>query len=79
MESVHFDHAASTPVDERVLEAMQRWWQENYANPSSRHAAGVAAGVAGVAAGVAGRRLDGKVRASPSKVQCNMISIFYFK
>ena len=43
MEHVHFDHAASTPVDERVLDAMKGWWQENYANPSSRHAAGVAA------------------------------------
>jgi len=43
LERVHFDHAASTPVDERVLDAMQGWWQENYANPSSRHAAGVAA------------------------------------
>ena len=43
MEQIHFDHAASTPVDERVLEAMRGWWQENYANPSSRHAAGVAA------------------------------------
>jgi len=43
LERVHLDHAASTPVDERVLEAMQGWWRENYANPSSSHAAGVAA------------------------------------
>ena len=43
LERVHLDHAASTPVDPRVLESMQRWWGENYANPSSSHAAGVAA------------------------------------
>ena len=43
MERVHLDHAASTPVDPRVSESMEGWWRENYANPSSRHAAGVAA------------------------------------
>ena len=43
MERVHLDHAASTPVDPRVSESMEGWGRENYANPSSRHAAGVAA------------------------------------
>lgn len=80
MESVHFDHAASTPVDERVLEAMQRWWQENYANPSSRHAAGVAAAEA---LDEARRRVAWATGAQPDRViftsgatEANNVAVF---
>jgi len=34
---VYFDNAASTPVDERVLEVMMPYWREYYGNPSSIH------------------------------------------
>lgn len=34
---VYFDNAASTPVDDRVLEAMMPYWKEDFGNPSSTH------------------------------------------
>jgi cysteine desulfurase len=37
------DHAATTPLDERVLSAMQPYWSERFGNPSSVHDAGRAA------------------------------------
>ncbi|MBI1184040.1 aminotransferase class V-fold PLP-dependent enzyme [bacterium] len=37
---VYFDNAATTPVDERVIELMTRVLQENYGNPSSIHSHG---------------------------------------
>lgn len=36
----YFDYAASTPVSQYVLEAMQPWENENFANASSAHRAG---------------------------------------
>lgn len=39
-ESIYLDHAAATPLDARVAEAMQRASAEAFANPSSPHAAG---------------------------------------
>lgn len=39
----YFDYAASTPVAGVVLEAMTPWLQENFANPSSSHRAGMLA------------------------------------
>lgn len=37
MDQVYLDHAASTPVDPRVLEAMRPYFSEEYGNPSSVH------------------------------------------
>lgn len=37
---VYFDNAASTPLDDRVLEAMMPYWKEDFANPSSMHLLG---------------------------------------
>lgn len=40
MDSVYFDHAATTPVDKRVLEAMMPYLTENYGNANSAHQLG---------------------------------------
>lgn len=37
MRTVYFDHAATTPLDERVLEAMMPYLRENYGNANSTH------------------------------------------
>ena len=43
----YLDHHATTPCDPRVLEAMAPWWQECFANPSSRlHRPGLEAAAA---------------------------------
>jgi cysteine desulfurase len=43
MSHVYFDHNATTPVDERVLEAMLPYLRGEYGNASSRHEFGTAA------------------------------------
>lgn len=43
MASVYLDHAATTPLDPRVRAAMAPFLEEQFANPSSRHAPGVRA------------------------------------
>lgn len=40
MEIKYFDHAATTPVDENVLEAMIPYFSKNYGNPSSLYSLG---------------------------------------
>ncbi len=40
---VYLDHAATTPVDPRVIEAMQPYWSHVYGNTSSIHSVGRAA------------------------------------
>lgn len=40
MNSIYFDHAATTPIDERVLEAMMPFLKENYGNANSAHQLG---------------------------------------
>jgi len=40
---VYLDHAATTPVDPRVVEAMQPYWSQVYGNTSSIHSVGRAA------------------------------------
>ena len=37
---IYLDHAATTPVDVRVLDAMQPYWSEYFGNTSSVHAVG---------------------------------------
>lgn len=39
-EPVYFDHAATTPVDERVIDAMLPYFRTSYGNPSSIHSWG---------------------------------------
>jgi cysteine desulfurase len=46
MDTVYFDHAATTPVDERVLEAMTPYFTEHYGNANSPHGLGNNAKVA---------------------------------
>ena len=43
MSFVYFDHNATTPLDERVLEAMLPFLREQYGNASSRHDLGISA------------------------------------
>jgi cysteine desulfurase len=40
MTYAYFDHNATTAVDDAVLEAMMPYFQNNFGNPSSRHAPG---------------------------------------
>jgi len=40
MKPIYFDHAATTPVDTRVLEAMMPFFGERYGNPSELHGLG---------------------------------------
>ena len=37
MSPAYFDHNATTPLDERVLQAMLPFFREQYGNASSRH------------------------------------------
>jgi cysteine desulfurase len=43
MEHIYFDHNATTPVDDRVFEAMLPWLRGRYGNASSRHELGTVA------------------------------------
>jgi len=45
-EFIYLDHSATTPVDPRVVEAMQPYWTSMFGNPASLHSAGKAAGAA---------------------------------
>ncbi len=40
MEQIYFDHSATTPLDQRVVEAMLPLYRSNFGNPSSLHWAG---------------------------------------
>lgn len=46
METLYFDNNATTPIDKRVLDAMLPFLTENFANASSTHNFGMAAGEA---------------------------------
>ena len=41
--TIYLDHAATTPVDVRVIEAMQPYWSDVFGNTASSHAVGRAA------------------------------------
>lgn len=43
MTSIYLDYNATTPVDDRVLEAMMPWFKDRFWNAASAHAAGEAA------------------------------------
>ncbi len=43
MKSIYLDHAATTPVDPRVLKTMRPFFDATFGNPSSFHADGLAA------------------------------------
>jgi cysteine desulfurase len=43
MKEIYLDHAATTFVDLRVKEAMEKYWHQDFGNPSSFHAAGLRA------------------------------------
>ncbi len=37
MRRVYLDNAATTPLDQKVIQAMVEWDKKNYGNPSSTH------------------------------------------
>jgi cysteine desulfurase len=43
MKRIYLDHAAATPLDKRVKEAMEPFWSEIFANPGNEHKDGLLA------------------------------------
>lgn len=65
MESIYFDHNATTPLDDKVLEAMLPYWRGQYGNASSRHELGTGARRA---VNIAREQVAALVNAQPSQV-----------
>ena len=65
MEQVYFDHNATTPVDERVFEAMVPYLRGRYGNASSRHELGTQARRA---VDIAREQVAALVKVRPSQV-----------
>lgn len=65
MEHVYLDHNATTPVDDRVLEAMLPYLRGRYGNASSRHDLGT---VARRAVNIAREQVAALVNVQPSQV-----------
>jgi cysteine desulfurase len=65
MEHVYFDHNATTPLDDKVLEAMLPYLRERFGNASSRHELGT---VARRAVDTARQQVGALVNAQPSQV-----------
>ena len=63
--SVYLDHNATTPLDERVVEAMQPYWHARFGNPSSLHRQGR---LARAALDQAREQVAALVHAHPSQV-----------
>lgn len=63
--SVYLDHNATTPLDDRVVEAMRPYWRVRYGNPSSLHSHGR---VARAALDKAREQVAALVHAHPSQV-----------
>ena len=65
MEPVYFDHNATTPLDDKVFEAMLPYLRKNFGNASSRHELGI---VARRAVDTARQQVGALVNAQPSQV-----------
>jgi cysteine desulfurase len=65
MNHVYLDHNATTPLDERVLDAMLPYMKAQYGNASSRHELGT---VARKAVNIAREQVAALVRVQPSQV-----------
>jgi cysteine desulfurase len=65
MKPVYFDHNATTPLDDKVLEAMLPYLRGNFGNASSRHELGI---VARRAVDTARQQVGALVNAQPSQV-----------
>ena len=65
MQHVYFDHNATTPLDDKVLEAMLPYLRGNFGNASSRHELGV---VARRAVDTARQQVGALVNVQPSQV-----------
>jgi cysteine desulfurase len=65
MEHVYFDHNATTPLDDKVLEAMLPYLRERFGNASSRHEFGI---VARRAIDTARQQVAALVNAQPAQV-----------
>ncbi len=65
MEPVYFDHNATTPLDDKVLEAMLPYLRGKFGNASSRHELGI---VARRAVDTARQQVGALVNAQPSQV-----------
>ena len=65
MEHVYFDHNATTPLDDRVLEAMLPYLRGRYGNASSRHDLGT---IARRAVETARQQVAALVKAQPAQV-----------
>lgn len=62
---IYLDHAASTPIADKVLDEMMPYLKENYGNPSSIHRFGR---VATKAIDVARKRIAELINANPSEI-----------
>ncbi|NCN25285.1 cysteine desulfurase NifS [Candidatus Falkowbacteria bacterium CG10_big_fil_rev_8_21_14_0_10_37_14] len=63
--SIYFDHSATTPMDSKVLEAMQPYWQEHFGNASSIHSYG---GQAAVAVDMARAKIAEILQVKPTEI-----------
>ncbi len=65
MEHIYFDHNATTPIDETVLEAMLPYLRDRYGNASSRHELGT---IARRAVNLAREQVAALVNVQPAQV-----------
>ena len=65
MKRIYLDYAATTPVDERVIDAMLPYFKENFGNPSSVHGFGQ---ISDSALDRSRRSIAGNLGAAPSEI-----------